>query len=158
MSEARQHVAPRIRRGLFTVEQYMVLKYRARGFSQRETAEALGTSRSNVSMIESRAKKKLSAARATVRAYQSMLPTNYVILVGKGTRLQDIPLRILGEGDRRGIHLRSNVTEIIRLVKSVAPRHIRAGRTTRELRFIFDTAGRLRLVLGRGQMRPKTRS
>lgn len=138
----QQHVAPKSKRGSFTIEQYMVLKYRARGFTQKETADALSTTRSNISMIEARAKRKLRDARTTIRAYQSFLSTNSIV-IQKGTRLQELPFLVLHEGDRRGVHIKSNVIQIIKLVKLFESKSIRSGKTSRHLRFVFNSQGKL---------------
>jgi Tfx family DNA-binding protein len=140
---SKQHVAPSSKRGLFTIEQYLVLKYRARGYTQLETAKALSMSRANVSMIESRARTKLKKARVTVRAYYSFKSMGSVV-VERGTRLQDVPRVVLDEADRVGIHLRSNIVDILRMTKSkMGPNCVRKGRITKDLRFDFNPEGRL---------------
>jgi Tfx family DNA-binding protein len=58
--------------GLFNQKQWKILELRARGSTQLETAKKLGTSRSNVSMIERRAKKKLDKARETIQIYEAL--------------------------------------------------------------------------------------
>lgn len=57
---------------LFNQKQWEILKLRARGLTQSETARRVGTSRANVSMIEWRAKKKLDRARGTLETYDSL--------------------------------------------------------------------------------------
>ncbi len=61
-----------MKRGPFNEKQWKILKLRARGFTQRETAKKLGTSRANVSMIECRLRRKLEKARETVNTYESL--------------------------------------------------------------------------------------
>jgi Tfx family DNA-binding protein len=133
--------------GLFTKRQFAVLKLRVGGgLSQLETAKKLGTSRSNVSMIESRAREKLEKARETLKAFESIVSRHFV-KVDKGMRLHDIPAKVLQEGDKYGIHLRSNIIDIIRMVKQADPRSARTGTTTRELEFVFTQSGVLSLLL-----------
>ena len=112
--------------------------------SQVETGMELKTSRSNVSMIERRAKKKVEGARETLRAYESTL-TNHSVRVAIGSRPQDIPSIVLREGDRFGIHIQSNIVDIIRMAKSLRPSCLENGRTTRTLTFVFNQRGKLSL-------------
>ena len=95
-------------------------------------------------MIEHRARRKLEKARGTLRAYESIL-SSHSVKVEKGTKLQEIPSFVLHEGDRFGIHLLSNLIEIIRMVKSIKPVCIRDGKTTRRLDFTFTQSGKLSL-------------
>ncbi len=128
--------------GLFTPNQFHVLKFRSEGLTQVQTARALGTSRANVSMIELRARRKLGQARDTIRAYESVL-SSHSVEVKKGTRLQQIPELVLHEGDRYGIHLQSNIVDIIRMVKSLKPPCVASGTTSSRLLFTFSQRGKL---------------
>jgi len=112
--------------------------------SQKETAEALGTTRANVSMMEHRARKKVALARETLDAYHSTL-TDHSVTVPKGTRFYDIPASVLTEGDRWGVHIQSNIVEIVRMVKGMRPTPLKDGRTTHGITFVFNKAGRLRI-------------
>ena len=137
-----KHPQAKVQPGLFTASQFLILKLRSTGLTQLQAAKQLGTSRANVSMIERRARNKLEKARATLRAYESILSTHSVN-VEAGTRLQEIPSFVLHEGDRFGIHLKSNLIEIIRMVKSIKPVCIKDGKTTRHLDFTFTQSGKL---------------
>jgi Tfx family DNA-binding protein len=134
-----------MRLGSLTMAQYQVLLRRGKGLTQRQTAKELGTSRGNVSMMELRAKRKVEIARETLRAYQSTL-TDHDVRVPKGTRMYDIPPLVLGAGDRFGIHLQSNIVDIVRMVKDAKPPCLAGGRTTRSLSLSFNQAGKLRFV------------
>ncbi|MHB1907409.1 MAG: Tfx family DNA-binding protein [Nitrososphaerales archaeon] len=138
MRQESKKEQPRL--GLLTKRQFLVLQHRANGLSQLETAKKLSTSRANVSMIELRARKKIDRARDSLRAYDSIFSKHYV-KINKGTRLQDIPRIVLSEGDRSKIHLRSNLVEVIRMVKSIDPPCLKEGRITRDLEFAFTQGG-----------------
>ncbi|HKW04029.1 MAG TPA: Tfx family DNA-binding protein, partial [Nitrososphaerales archaeon] len=97
-----------------------------------------------VSMIEHRARKKLEKARATLRVYESILSFHSVRLE-KGTRLQEIPSIVLHEADKFGIHLRSNLIEIIRMAKSASPSIVKEGKTVGKVEFTFSQSGKLSL-------------
>lgn len=130
--------------GLFNQQQLKILKLRARGFTQREAAKELGTSRANVSMIEWRARRKLEKARETILAYES-LQSSHTVQVKKGTKLAEVPLIVLHEGDKRRIHIRSDVIEIVRLLKAMRPVAVRDGKTIRDLEFKINERGKLQI-------------
>jgi len=142
LNYSKQHVAPKAKRGILTIEQFLVLKYRARGFTQLQTANSLGMTRANVSMIESRAKRKITNAKATIRAYESLFSKQSVI-VPKGTRLQQIPSVVFGAADRQRIHLKGNLVDVIRMVKSLGPKFVREGVTLRAIKIQFGQSGTL---------------
>ncbi len=131
--------------GLFNQKQLKILKFRARGFTQLETAKELGTTRANVSMIEWRARKKLDKARETIQAYEA-LQSSHVVSVEKGTKLAEVPVMVLHEGDKRHIHIRSDIIEIVRLVKAMKPAVVREGRLLRGLRFKINERGKLEVT------------
>ena len=133
-----------MKRGGLTEAQYEVLVCRGKGMTQQETAVELGTTRANVSMIELRARRKVQLARETLQAFQSTL-TDHVLRIPKGTRFYEIPSVVLREGDRWGIHLQSNIVDIVRMVKGIRPGCLEAGKTTRTVSFVFNRAGKLRL-------------
>ncbi len=130
-------------RGSLTDSQYRVLVLRGKGLTQKEAAAQLGMTRAGVSMTEHRARKKVRAARKTLEAYQSTLAI-YRVLVPKGTRFYEIPPIVLRAGDRRDIHLQSNLVEIIRMVREIRPPCLENGRTTRGIHFFFNQVGTLR--------------
>jgi len=133
-----------MRWGLLTESQYKVLVCRGKGMTQRETAVELGTSRANVSMIEARARRRVEMADQTLEAYKSTI-TDHAVIVPKGTRFYEIPSVILGEGDRCGVHLKSNIVDIVRMVNGVEPSALSGGKTNRSICFVFNKAGKLRL-------------
>ena len=132
-----------MKRGSLTEVQYRVLACRSKGMTQKETAKELGTTRANVSMIELRARRKVELAKDTIRAYQSTLD-DHVVRIPKGTRFYDIPPTVLREGDRWGIHMQSNLVEIVRMIQAIRPSCLDGGRTTRGISFVFNPAGKLR--------------
>lgn len=128
--------------GLFNQKQLKILRLRARGFTQLETAKELGTTRANVSMIEWRARRKLEKARETIRVYEA-LQSSYTVIVEKGTKLAEVPLIVLHEGDKRRIHIQSDIIEIVRLVRAVKPSCVSDGKTIRKIEFKINERGKL---------------
>ena len=135
----------RSRSGFLTEKQFRVLALRSRGFSQQEIANELGMSRAGVSMLEGRARKQVERARQTLRLYE-MTQTQPKVTIGVGTRLQQIPMVVLREADRFHIHLRSNMVEILRMVKKHKRGSLSNGRTTEKITFSFNERGRLSLL------------
>ena len=140
----KQRIAVAMAYGSLTEAQYRVLACRGKGLTQLETAREMGTTRANVSMIELRAHRKVAQARETLEAYRSTL-TDHVIRIPRGTRFYEIPTHVLREGDRWGIHMQSNVVEIIRMVKDTRPSCLARARTTRPILFVFNKMGKLRI-------------
>ena len=72
-------------------------------------------------------------------------PADHVLVVPKGTKFYDSPPLVLGEGDRWGTHIRSNIVEIVRMVKDLKPPRLKGGKTSRSINFVFNKAGKLRI-------------
>ncbi len=131
------------RYGSLTDKQFRVLSLRLRGFSQREIAHELKMSRASVSMIEGRARKKIEEAKQTLKMY-GLIQTQHTVTIKPGVRLLEIPMLVLKEADRLEIHLRSNMVEILRLVKSRAGECLSSdGRTNKKIVLSFNERGKL---------------
>ncbi len=128
--------------GLLSQKQYKVLKLRARGFTQLEAARELGTTRANVSMIEARARRKIEKARETLAANES-LQSSHKVVIEIGTKLPEIPMLVLHEGDRHHIHVKSDIVKIVRLVKMHKPNCVKNGVLTRNIVFTINEKGKL---------------
>ena len=50
---------------------------------------------------------------------------------------------VLHEGDKRHIHIRSDIIEIVRLVKALRPVVVREGKILRNLEFKINERGKL---------------
>jgi Tfx family DNA-binding protein len=96
-------------------------------------------------MLELRAKRKIEIARKTLETV-SQIRAEELVKISKGTRLADIPSIVLKEADRRGIHLETNIIEIIRMIKLVNPPCLENGKTIRDIVFKVSPEGRLFLV------------
>ena len=128
--------------GLLNPKQYKILKLRAKGLTQLETAKELGTTRANVSMIELRALRKIEKARETLLTYESLQST-HKIYVEQGTKLAEIPLLVLHEGDKHHIHVQSDIVKIVRLVRSLEPNCVKDGSLSRRVVFKINEKGKL---------------
>ena len=93
------------RTGLLTEEQLIVLGLRLEGLKQEEIAKRLGTSRQNVSLIERRARRNLSKARLTLKAYRK-LKTAATVELKPGTHLVDVPRMLVDAADEVGVKIK----------------------------------------------------
>ena len=75
---------------VLTRRQAEVLALRERGVAQADIAEKLGTSRANVSSVESSARENIANARETV-AFAEALSAPVRVTVEAGTDLYDVP-------------------------------------------------------------------
>ena len=123
----------------------MVLKNRARGYTQLETANSLGMTRANVSMVESRAKRKIANARTTIKAYESLF-SKHSVFVPKGTRLQQVPSLVFSSADSQRVHIKGNLIDIIRMVKAQGLKLTRDGVTIRPIRIEFTENGSISIA------------
>lgn len=108
-----------------------------------EIASEMGMSRASVSMIEGRARRQVIRARQTVQFFDQV-QRQHEVNVLSGTRLQQIPMVVLQEADRAGIHLQSNMVEILRQVKKSKPDLVGSdGRLIQDLVIQFNDRGKL---------------
>ncbi|MEM2924864.1 MAG: Tfx family DNA-binding protein [Methanocellales archaeon] len=99
-------------RSFLTEEQKKVLKLRDEGYTQREIAQMLGTSRANISIIEKRARLNLEKAKATIKEY-SILLAPVRVKIKKGMDVINVPKLIFKHADKRGIKVRLNSLDLI---------------------------------------------
>ena len=126
--------------GLLTRRQVAVLKLRRQGLSQQEVAEILGTTRSNVSILEKRAHQNVSRARATLRDWR-MIQAPVTLTVPAGTDLFDLPGLVFREADRAGIKLDIGSVEIVVQVREKAPEALKKRVTVRDLEVAITEDG-----------------
>ena len=103
-------------RSFLTPRQISVLRLRREGLSQQEVAEMLGTTRSNVSILEKRALQNVERARATIRDWMA-IKAPISIKVQKGTDVFDIPGQIFKEADKIGLRVPLSSVDLIAKLK-----------------------------------------
>jgi HTH-type transcriptional regulator, fmd operon transcriptional regulator len=96
-------------------------------------------------MIEARAKMQIERARQTLRMYK-LTQSQHKVCIVTGTRLQQVPMVVLQEADRFGVHLRSNMVEILRMVKKRKGALMTDGRTSEKIVFSFNERGKVSLL------------
>lgn len=103
-----------------TDRQIKVLKLRRQGSSQQEVAEIMGTTRSNISIMEKRAHQNIARAKTTLRQWLAIqAPIN--LRIAAGTDVFEIPNKIFEAADKRDLHLPVTSLDIIDQLRREAP-------------------------------------
>jgi Tfx family DNA-binding protein len=105
---------------VLTHRQAEVLALRERGASQATIAEMLGTSRANVSGVESSARDNVERARETV-AFAEALSAPVRIPVEAGTDVYDVADEVYEHCDEAGVKVGYSGAELLRVVSSAVP-------------------------------------
>jgi Tfx family DNA-binding protein len=104
-----------------TERQMKVLMLRQKGRSQQEVAEIMGTTRSNISILEKRAHQNIARARNTIRQWMTVVAP-ISLNIPAGTDVFDIPARIFEAADQRAIQLPITSLDIIVRLRREAPK------------------------------------
>ena len=105
---------------LFTERQLQVLQLRLRGLSQQEVADQLGTTRSNISILEKRAHQNILRAEQTLKQWM-MIRAPISLMVKAGTDVFDLPKMIFDAADKRSMRLPVTSLDIIVQLRRKAP-------------------------------------
>ncbi|GAB3682713.1 Tfx family DNA-binding protein [Salinarchaeum chitinilyticum] len=97
---------------VLTPRQAEVLALRERGLTQTDIADRLGTSRANVSSVESSARSNVEKATATV-AVAEALEAPVSLQIEPGTDLYDVPDRIYAACDEAEVKVEASTPELI---------------------------------------------
>lgn len=104
---------------VLTRRQAEVLALRERGLRQADIADRLGTSRANVSSVESSARENVRKARETI-SFAEALSAPVRIEVSSGTDLYDVPERIYDRCDEVGVKVTYTAPDLMKLVSDEA--------------------------------------
>ncbi|WP_277554361.1 Tfx family DNA-binding protein [Halobaculum limi] len=106
-------------RSVLTRRQAEVLALRERNVRQADIAELLGTSRANVSSVESSARDNVEKARETV-AFAEALSAPVRIEIAAGTDLYDVPDRVYDACDDAEVKVNHTAPDLMKLVSDDA--------------------------------------
>jgi Tfx family DNA-binding protein len=109
---------------LLTERQLQVLQLRKVGRSQQEIADVLGTTRSNISILEKRAHQNIHRAEQTLRQWM-MIKAPISLKVKEGTDVFDLPKMIFDAADQRSIELPVTSLDIIVQLRRKSPQLFR---------------------------------
>lgn len=106
---------------LLTQRQQRVLQLRLQGCSQQEVADLLGTTRSNISILEKRAHQNIARAERTLQQWM-MIKAPISLKAKAGTDIFDLPKMIFEAADQRSMRLPVTSLDIIVQLRRKAPR------------------------------------
>jgi len=115
---------------VLTRRQAEVLALREHGLRQADIAERLGTSRANVSSVESSARENVQKARETV-SFADALSAPVRVRVEDGTDLYDVPDQVYDACDEAGVKVGYAAPELMKVVSDAAGDAV-YGREVRE--------------------------
>lgn len=132
---------------VLTRRQAEVLALRHKGLSQNEIADRLGTSRANISSIESSARSNVRQARNTV-AFADRLEAPVQVTIEPGTELYTVPELIYEACDEAGVKVDHSASEVMRLLSDATQGAV-TGRTVRtELQITVSNDGEIHIEEG----------
>jgi Tfx family DNA-binding protein len=105
---------------VLTRRQAEVLALRERGASQAEIADMLGTSRANVSGVESAARDNVERARETI-AVAAALAAPVQVSIEAGTDIYDIPEAVYDACDEAGVKVAHSGADLLGVVSDAVP-------------------------------------
>ena len=106
---------------LLTKRQLKVLQLRRQGLSQAEVAMKLGTTRSNISILEKRAHQNIHRAERTIHQWM-MIQAPISLSLKAGTDVFDLPKMIFEAADKISMRLPITSLDIVVQLRRIAPR------------------------------------
>jgi len=107
-----------------TARQLMVLQMRHHGLSQQDIAERLGTTRSNISILEKRAHQNIARSERTMQQWM-MIRAPISLKARAGTDVFELPKMIFAAADEKGMRLPVTSLDIVVQLRRRAPRHFK---------------------------------
>jgi hypothetical protein len=104
-----------------TARQLEVLQLRRQGSSQQDVADRLGTTRSNISILEKRAHQNIARAERTLQQWM-MIRAPITCRVKAGTDVFDLPRMIFAAADEKGMRLPVTSLDIVVQLQRRAPK------------------------------------
>jgi hypothetical protein len=127
---------------VLTRRQAEVLVWRERGAAQADIAAELGTSRANVSSIESSARGNVARARETV-AFAEALDAPVRVTIETGTDLYDVPNRVYSACDEAGVKVTHTAPEVMKMVSDEAGDAVRGREVRSDITVAVTNEGRM---------------
>jgi Tfx family DNA-binding protein len=131
-------------KSVLTRRQAEVLALREQGHAQAEIADMLGTSRANVSSIESSARENVRKARETV-AFAEALRAPVRLAVERGTDLYDVPRMVYAVCDESGVKVNRTAPELMKLVSDEAGDAVQGRKVQRAITVGVTSEGTVRV-------------
>jgi len=123
-----------------TKRQIEVLQMRLAGMSQQEIAEKLGTTRSNISILEKRAYQNIARAERTLQQWL-MLRAPISLQAKAGTDVFELPREIFAVADEKHMRLPITSLDIVVQLRRKAPRLFRKRALSKDARIFVTEEG-----------------
>jgi len=127
---------------LLTERQLKVLQLRREGCSQQEVADILGTTRSNISILEKRAHQNIHRAEQTIRQWM-MIRAPISLKIKEGTDVFDLPGMVFDAADKRSIELPVTSLDIIVQLRRKSPKLFRKRAVLKDVDVYVTEEGEL---------------
>ncbi len=131
--------------GLLTEEQYKVLQLRIKGYTQREIAEIMSTSRENIAIIEKRAMRNVKLAEETLNAYKALLAVAKVV-IKPGTHLVEVPKLVIEAADKVKVKLKANFTRIYDEIRFKAGNNVHGTKVVKPITILIFRNGDISVI------------
>lgn len=102
-----------------TEKQKEVLKLREKGYTQNEIAKKMGTTRSNISVIEKNARRNIAKSEKTLEI-ADLLKAPIKFEIDREVNIHDIPRIIFRKADEKNIKIKLSGPELLRKVREKA--------------------------------------
>ncbi|AHG04885.1 RNA polymerase sigma70 [Halobacterium sp. DL1] len=132
---------------VLTRRQAEVLALRERGASQAAIADRLGTSRANISKVESSARENVRKARETV-GFAEALDAPVHVEVEPGTDLYDVPDAVYAAADDADVKVPLSAPEVMKRVSDVSEDAVTDREVHRHLLVTVTANDELRVRVG----------
>ena len=127
---------------LLTDRQIQVLKLRSRGITQERVARQLKTTRENVSILESRARRNIKKAKATIEMLEDLgMATR--IMIKPETPVLEISKIILKKADDANVRLQLDCIDLLEKIKIKAKNKIKAKKVVQPISVVLLPYGDL---------------
>jgi Tfx family DNA-binding protein len=127
---------------VLTHRQAEVLALRERDVPQAEIAESLGTSRANVSSVESSARENVAKARETV-AFADALTAPVRLTIEAGEDLYEVPNRVYSACDDAEVKVSRTAPELMKLIGDAAGDAVQGRAVQRDITVTVTNDGRV---------------
>jgi len=127
---------------VLTRRQAEVLALRERDIPQAEIADSLGTSRANVSSIESSARDNIAKANETVE-FANALTAPVRLTISEGSDLYDVPNRVYSACDDADVKVSRTAPELMKLISDAAGDAVRGRAVQRDITVTVRNDGRV---------------
>jgi HTH-type transcriptional regulator, fmd operon transcriptional regulator len=123
-----------------TDRQIKVLQMRLCGLSQQEVADSLGTTRSNISIMEKRAHQNIARSERTLQQWM-MLRAPISLQAKAGTDVFELPKMIFAAADEKHMRLPITSLDIVVQLRRKAPRLFKKRALEKDARIFLTQEG-----------------